>query len=160
VVSSGESIIAGSLAILCEQNGARGAVFRFDGGDVALVASSAGLDQAFLDESERLLTGDREQGSLQCFRVPHGAVVLDALQEEQCSPNVRGHILRAIDQALSESGAELSPVSKREQKRRSLLRKLQAVGWNVSELSRREGVTARAVHLRMQRYGVKRPGRA
>jgi transcriptional regulator with GAF, ATPase, and Fis domain len=159
-VSSGEGIIAGSLAILCEQNGARGAVYRFEEAELSLVASSAGLDQTFLDESDRLLTGDREEGELHCFRVPHGAVVLDHLLEEQCSPNVRGHLLQAIDHALSESGAEASSFTRREQKRRSLLRKLEAVGWNVSELSRREGVTARAVQLRMQRYGVKRPGRA
>ena len=156
-------IASGALTILCEQNGARGAVFRETPAGLQLEVASAGLDQAFLDEAKAMwlpCDDPLSSGSLHCFRFPGGVVFLDNVDEARCSPKIRGHLLMAISEDLCSSlGDPVLSLSQRDMQRLRLQAQLERAGWNVSEVARREGVTTRAIHYRMSRLKIKRPGR-
>ena len=99
---------SGALTLLCDQNGARGAIFRETPGGLQLELASAGLDQQFLDHAKAmwLPSGERStNGSLHSFRIPGGVVYLDQSDEKRCPPKIREHLLMAISEALCDSRA-------------------------------------------------------
>ena len=66
----------------------------------------------------------------------------------------------AISEALCDSRAGPVPsLSEDDVQRLRLQSQLERAAWNVTAVARQEGVTTRAVHYRMARLGVRRPGR-
>jgi hypothetical protein len=160
------------LGVLCDQNRARGAVFRAVGDDLSLVSTTARIDQAFLDAARVLWaassTAEARSDGLYLFHLPSGVVCLDRL-DDGCTRQARDLLLGAIGQKLAklerkapdlEAVSAFEFVSEDELKRQRLAAIFRRCGWNVTELARREGVSRRTMHSRLNALGIRRPTRS
>jgi hypothetical protein len=172
-----QGFVAKSLTTLCEQNSGRGGVFRVAGASLQLVASTAGIDQAFLDRAQLLWRvseaseGPCTDGRLSLFRSGQGVIVLDGVDEASCPPRLRSLLLEGIAQAMEQTptaGLEqpfageappswLEAIPEDELERHRLLARLGAADWNVARVARREGMSRRGLYYKLERLGIRRP---
>ena len=173
-----KAFIAKSLNTLCEQNSARGAVFRTGGDALQLVASTAGLDQAFLDAAGLLWSVSRgggraplTDGRLSLFELPEGVAVLDSIDEAACPPRLRSLLLEGIGHALAQLQGDaddarlsgeavpswLEAIAEKDLERHRLLARLRAADWCIAKVARREGMSRRGLYYKLDRLGIRRP---